>query len=265
MIRHKIIHGDCIDILNSMENESIDMIFTDPPFNENYKYRNSSFTDQRDDYYIFIDDVLKECKRILKENGSVYIKHSSRQIDIMIPILNKYFKYRNLIIWIANSMAHPKFNYDSYYEPIYFYTKSDEYIFNKRSEFREEPPNYWSTHGVKFVGLLNNLWYDIKRIPGGCIVKKEVEMEGTLKSHPCQMPLHLVERAIKVSSNENDVILDPFVGSGTTQVASEKLNRNSIGIEFDKKYCQLTNKRIEKEVNQIKFGREKSIIEKVGF
>jgi site-specific DNA-methyltransferase (adenine-specific) len=79
------------------------------------------------------------------------------------------------------------------------------------------------------------------------------------------MPEKLAERAIKISSNENDVILDPFLGSGTTLVACEKLNRNGLGIEISKEYCKLSYQRLQKEVNQLKFGREKSKIEKIGF
>jgi site-specific DNA-methyltransferase (adenine-specific) len=264
--RHKIIKGDCLKKLKDIKDESVDLIFTDPPYNERYNYRNSGFKDFNNNYYDFLLSVLKECQRILKDKkGSIYVKHSSRQIDAIIPLLNKYFKYRNLIIWNNSSQSHPKKNYDSFYEPIYFYTKTDEYIFNKKSELREQPPGYWNTKGFKFVGLLNNIWSDIKMIPGGCVRKKEAELHGSLKCHPCQMPEKLAERAIKISSNENDIILDPFLGSGTTLVACEKLNRNGLGIEISKEYCKLSYQRLQKEVNQLKFGREKSIIEKIGF
>ncbi len=154
----------------------------------------------------------------------------------------------NLIIWIANSQSHPKNNYDSYYEPIFFYTKTDDFTFNKRAELRDQPPNYWSGKGKKFIGLLSNTWYDIKRIPGGCLRKTEVKKINKLKIHPCAMSIRLAERAIKVSSNEGDMVIDPFVGSGTTCIAAYKLNRNSIGIEQDQNYINVIKDRIAEDI-----------------
>ena len=265
MVNHKIYRGDSLEILNNVEDESIDLIFSDPPFNENYIYRNSTFIDYRDDYYFFLSDVFKECKRILKRKGSIYIKHSSRQISELIPLMNKYFKFRNLIVWISNSLAHPKQNYDSYFEPIYFYTSTDDFTFHKREEYRKKPPNYWSGEGKEFIGLLCNCWYDIKKVQAGCLSKVEGGKVKNLKMFSCSMPIRLPERAIKISSNENDVVLDMFVGSGTTLIAAERNNRNSIGIDIEKNNCVLSYRNLLKEVNQSKFNRKKSKIECIGF
>ena len=164
--------------------------------------------------------------------------------------MNKYFKFRNLIIWIYNSQAHPKMNYDSYYEPIYFYTKGDSYTFNKRAEMREKPKDYWNGEGKKFVGLLVNCWYDIKKVAAGCLKNVEGGKIENYKSHPCSMPVRLAERIIKVSSNPGDVVLDPFLGSGTTALVALRLNRNFIGIEINEKYIEMANKRILSEKAQ---------------
>lgn len=245
---NKIICGDCLEIMKDIPDKSVDLVLTDPPYNEDYKYRNSNFKDKRDDYYEFLEKVFIELKRILKDNGSFYLKHSSKQIDKLIPLLNKHFMFRNLIIWISNSQAHPKMNYDSYYEPIYFYTKTDKYIFNKRAELREKPPNYWSGEGKEFIGLLVNCWYDIKKIQAGCLRKVEGGKIGKEKPHPCSMPEKLAQRIIKVSSNKNDLILDPFLGSGTTAVACKHLKRNFIGIEISPDYCKIASERLRQEV-----------------
>ena len=241
---NKIINDDCLEVMREIPNESIDLIFTDPPYNEKYHYRDSSYIDYREDYYDFLRNVLIESKRVLKSNGSIYIKHSSRQIDKIIPLMNENFEFRNLIIWISNSLAHPSKNYDSYYEPLYFYTKSDDYAFNKKAEFRDKPPNYWSGEGKEFVGLLCNCWYDIKKIQAGCLRNVEGGTKNKMKLHPCSMPERLVERAIKVSSNENDMILDPFLGSGTVAIVCRKLNRRFIGIEIENDYCDIANQRL---------------------
>jgi len=244
-IKNTIFCDDCLKILPQIPDSSIDLVFTDPPYNEKYKYRGTGFIDYREDYYEFLEKVLIELKRVLKNTGSLYIKHSSRQINKLIPLLNKYFIYRNLIVWISNSQAHPKKNYDSFYEPIYFYTKTDNYIFNKRAEFRAKPPNYWSGCGKEFVGLLNNCFYDIKKIQAGCLKKVEGDTIGHEKLHPCSMPIRLAERIIKVSSNERDIVMDPFAGSCTTAVAAIRTKRNFICIEKEKMYADYGKQRIK--------------------
>ena len=240
-----IYNGDCLEVMKQFEDKSFDLVLTDPPYNENYKYRGSNYIDFREDYYLFLEKVLFEIKKKLKDNGSLYFKHSSRQIDKILPLLIKYYIFKNLIIWISNSQAHPYRNYDSFYEPIYFLTKSENYIFNKRIEFREKPPTYWSGEGKEFVGLLNNCWYDIKKIQAGCLRRVEGGKIGKEKSHPCSMPVRLAERIIKVSTNKFDIVLDPFVGSGTTLIAAKNLGRKAIGIEVSKEYCDIAIKRIK--------------------
>jgi len=249
---NKVICGDCLEILKEIPDNCVDLVFTDPPYNENYKYRNSGFKDKRDDYYSFIESVFIEIKRVLKDTGSFYLKHSSRQIDKILPMLNKYFIFRNLIVWISNSQAHPEMNYDSYYEPIYFYTKTNNYIFNKRAELREKPKDYWSGSNKEFVGLLVNCWYDIKKVGAGCLRRVEGGKIGNIKLHPCSMPKRLAERVIKVSSNEDSLVLDPFLGSGTTAVACKELNRNFISIEINPDYCKIAEERIKAYQNKPK-------------
>jgi len=243
-IINKVHCEDCLEFMKHIPDKSIDLVLTDPPYNEGYKYRGSNYQDKRNDYYEFLETVIIEIKRMLKNSGSFYLKHSSRQINKIVPLLNKHFIFRNLIIWISNSQAHPKLNYDSYYEPIYFYTKSDEYIFNKRAELREKPPTYWSGEGKEFIGLLVNCFYDIKKIQAGCLRKVEGGKIGKEKLHPCSMPERLAQRLIKVSSNKGDLILDPFLGSGTTAIACKELNRNFIGIEINPIYVEISKNRL---------------------
>jgi len=245
----RLYHGDCLEIMPEIE--PVDLVLTDPPYNENFHYRGSNFVDYREDYFDFLKTVLSGANNILKNTGSVYFKHSSRQINKIFPILESYFKFRNLIIWISNSQAHPKLNYDSYYEPIYFYTKTDNYIFNKRAELRDRPKDYWSGEGKEFIGLITNCWYDIKKIQAGCL-NPEGGKEDNLKLHPCSMPVALASRAINISTNKKDIVLDMFSGSGTTAVACEKLNRRWIGIEISEEYCKIAKQRIKQELSQKK-------------
>jgi len=240
-----IINADCREVLPELP--KVDLVLTDPPYNENYDYRGSGFKDSSVDYYGDIEFIVSEGERLLNDSGSFYLKHSSRQIDKIIPIISRHLTYRTLIIWISNSQAHPKENYDSYYEPIYFYTKTDSYTFNKRAEYRQKPKDYWSGEGKEFVGLLVNCWYDIPKVQAGCL-RPEGLIDGNLKLHPCSMPLTLAQRAINVSTNPGAIILDPYLGSGTTAFAAKKLNRHCIGIEIEEKYCEIAAKRCSQEV-----------------
>jgi len=241
--------GDCLEVIPELE--QVDLVLTDPPYNENFQYRGSNFVDYREDYFDFLKTVLSSANNILKNTGSIYFKHSSRQINKIFPILESYFKFRNLIIWISNSQAHPKLNYDSYYEPVYFYTKTDDYVFNKKAELRDRPKDYWSGEGKEFIGLITNCWYDIKKIQAGCL-KAEGGTENNLKLHPCSMPVALATRAMNIPSNPQDVVLDMFLGSGTTAIAAERLGRRWIGIEQGEEYCEIAKQRIKQELSQKK-------------
>ena len=245
-----IYHADCRDILPLLPDKSIDLVLTDTPYNESYNYRGSGFKDYRDDYYSWLEQILIHSEVVLADNGSLYCKHSSRQIDKILPILSKHFVFRNLIIWISNSQAHPKANYDSYYEPIYYFTKGNDFTFNKRAELRKMPKDYWSGEGKEFVGLLVNCWYDIPKVQAGCLTPEGIYSE-TEKSHPASMPVRLAERIINVSSKTGDIVLDLFLGSGTTALASKILGRKCIGIEIEEKYCEIAAKRLSQEVMEL--------------
>lgn len=250
---NSIYNCDCLEAMKYIKTGSIDLVLTDPPYNENYRYRGSEYKDNREDYLCFLERVLIEIKRILKDTGSFYLKHSSRQIHSILPILTKYFIFKNLIVWPSNSQAHPNKNYDSYYEPIYFMVKTEDYVFNKRAEFRDKPPNYWSGEGKEFIGLLTNCWYDIKKIQAGCLSSPDSEKitnSGNIKQHPCSMPIKLGKRAINISSNPNDLILDPFLGSGTTAVACVETGRRFLGVEISQEYVDIANKRVSIAQNQ---------------
>jgi ParB/RepB/Spo0J family partition protein len=250
--RHRLMCGDASaksDVEMLMNGQKATMIFTDPPYNEGYDYRNSNFTDKLDSYWDSLATTFSLMSQYLTENASIYVKHSSRQNPYMINFLERFFIIRNVIIWISNSQAHPEKNYDSYYEPIYFCTRGLNYTFNKRAELREKPPDYWSGEGKEFIGLLVNVWYDIKKDQAGCLTP-EIPTINHKKIHPCSMPIRLPERAIKVSSNEGDIIIDFFGGSGSTLIACEKNKRVCYMMEIEPRYCQIIIDRWESYTSQ---------------
>jgi site-specific DNA-methyltransferase (adenine-specific) len=226
-----------------MDGERADMVFTDPPYGENYDYRgNDYYEDSPDGYWEWMSITFDILDNILSDGASLYVKHSSRKIMNTAYFLDKRYEIRNLIIWISNSQAHPDNNYDSYYEPIFYCSVGNPKTFNKRAELREKPKDYWSGEGKEFVGLLTNCWYDIPKQQAG-LLNPEGGKDGNVKIHSCSMPEKLATRGINVSSNENDIIYDPFLGSGTTLIACERLNRKCRAIEISPAYVAVAIQR----------------------
>ena len=136
------------------------------------------------------------------------------------------------------------------YQPILFYNKSENYKFYQYAQTVPNEFRSWTpTRDERLKGQISNLWTDIKFIYVGTVNHPEaVFKEGTnRKAHPCQMPLGLAIRPILFCTDKNDLVLDPFAGSGTVLVACKQLNREYIGFEISKDYCNITNKRLEQE------------------
>lgn len=240
---NQIICGDCLEVMEELPGNCVDIVFTDPPYNKNYPYRD--YKDKRTDYWDWLKNVFIKINRILKKDSSIYVKQDLDNLYNMMTILNTISDYKNIINWKNQSQGHPKSNYDKFAEVILFYTLGSP-IFNTYAERRIKPENYWSGCGKIFKGKMSNYWDDIKPVFSGCVHNKEAEIDvkTNKKFHSCQMPVGLAKRGIRFSSNEGDVILDPFIGSGTTAVACKELKRKYIGIDDDQKYCEIAIKRI---------------------
>ena len=202
-----------------------------------------------EEYKNWLDKWLKKTARLLKENGSIYIC-SDWKTSIAIPeIAGKYFLLQNRISWEREKGRGAQNNWKNCLEDIWFFTKSKDYTFNLNAVKVQRPviapyrdkngkPKDWIDDGTQKTRLTHpsNIWTDIS-IPFWSMP------ENT--NHPTQKPEKLIAKLILASSNVGDVILDPFVGSGTTSVVAKKLNRNYIGIEREKEYAALTEKRLE--------------------
>jgi site-specific DNA-methyltransferase (adenine-specific) len=217
---NKIYNMDCLEGMKYIEDESIDLIVTDPPYLMNYKtnYRkikNHKFckTILNDNNPNLISKYIKECHRILKNNSAMYIFCNQNKIDFFKQELEKYFKIKNLIVWIKNNWTAGdlKAAYGKQYEFIFYVNKGRREINGKR---------------------LTDVWY-FKRVAG----KQQL--------HQNQKPLDLIKQCILKSSNEGDLVFDGFMGSGTTAIACKELNRNFIGFELDKEYFDIANKKLE--------------------
>ncbi|HGE70079.1 TPA: site-specific DNA-methyltransferase [Candidatus Poribacteria bacterium] len=241
----KLFKGDALEILKHLEAKSVNLIFADPPYSlsgENYltcksgkiaKCDKGSW-DQIENIYEFNEKWIKECIRVLKDNGTIWISgtlHNHPSIGVVLKKLNLWII--NDIIWFKPN-APPLIQKNRFVpstELIWVSGKSKQYYFNYEMAVR-------LNNGKQ----MRNLW--------------EIPAERHKTPHPTEKPEKLLERIILIGSKEGDVILDPFMGSGTTGVVAKRLNRDFIGIEIDDKYFEIAQKRIEKastERNLIEF------------
>lgn len=248
-IENKTICGDTFETLKLLPETSFDLLFADPPYNLTKDFGTNSFKQTSlEDYENWLDLWLKDCVKLLKPTAAVYICGDWRSSSAIQRVGMKYFLLRNRITWEREKGRGAKTNWKSSSEDIWFFTVSDEYTFNlddvktKRkvlAPYTENgKPKDWkkSEKGNFRLTHPSNLWNDLT-VPFWSMP------ENT--DHPTQKPEKLLAKIILASTNENDLILDPFAGSGTTAVTAKKLNRKFVGIEMDENYCLLTEKRLE--------------------
>jgi len=248
-IINRTIHGDSLKVLPLLPSECVDLIFTDPPYNLSKKFNKSTFSARSDEAYrIYLESWVPQLQRILKPTGTLYICGDWRCSNVIKEVGQKYFQVKNRITWEREKGRGSKTNFKSTSEDIWFFTKSSSYTFNLNDvkivkkviapyKDKEGKPKDWvkTKEGNFRLTHPSNIWTDLT-VPFWSMP------ENT--DHPTQKPEKLIARAILASSNENDVIFDPFLGSGTTSVVAKKLNRQFFGIELDQYYSCIIEKRL---------------------
>ena len=246
----RTIHQDLWVSLDYLPSECVDLLFVDPPYNRNKLFNQVSFSQKTmAAYEVWLRSWLTKLIRLLKPTASIYICGDWQSSTAIHRVIDQYFIVRNRITWEREKGRGAKNNWKNCSEDIWFCTVSDQYTFNLDAvklrrkviaPYRDQngkPKDWQDTHNGKFrITHPSNLWTDIS-IPFWSMP------ENT--DHPTQKPEKLVAKLILASSREGDVILDPFLGSGTTSVVAKKLNRHYIGVEIDEFYCCLAEKRLE--------------------
>ncbi len=245
---NKTIHGQLEDVSGKLPKGFVDLLFIDPPYNLNKDFGNNKFREKnKDDYEAIFEKWLLSIMHTLKENASVYVCCDWKSSPMIFNVLDKYLKVRNRITWEREKGRGALSNWKNCSEDIWFATLSDDYKFNVDAvKLKKKVIAPYRENGVakdwtedddgKFrLTHPSNFWTDIT-IPFWSMP------ENT--DHPTQKPEKLVAKIILASTNEGDVILDPFLGSGTTAVVAKKLNRNYVGVEMNEDYCCLAEKRI---------------------
>lgn len=248
-VLNQTILGDTFDVLKNLPAESVDLLIADPPYNLNKNYHGRSFHQMdAEAYRTFTDAWLQAVIPLLKKDASVYVCCDWRTGMILGPMLEEFLHVRNRITWQREKGRSANANWKNAMEDIWFATKSDTYVFHGEAvkqrrrviaPYRENglPKDWEETKDGKFRNTgASNFWDDIS-IPYWSM------KENT--AHPTQKPEKLLAKLILASSDPGDVVLDPFLGSGSSSVTAKKLGRHYIGIEQNEQYCIWAEKRLE--------------------
>lgn len=232
-----IINDNCLEIISMIPDQSVNLLILDPPYNKTQSYNSYKHWAKADiDYYDYIDEIIGSLAPKLASNASIYACIDWQSSGIIQMVLSKYFMIRNRITWGRENGRGTKDNliqnWRSSSEDIWYATVSkNDYVFN--GEAIKITKRITGSDKTKLI-CSNNFWSDLTVPFFGM-------RENTI--HPTQKPEKLLAKLILASTNEDDLILDPFLGSGTTLSVAEKLKRRCIGIEIDEEYCLIAAKR----------------------
>ena len=242
------IHQDLFTALPHLPNSFVDLLFIDPPYNLTKTFNRRKFNQMpAEEYEAWLESWLSPLVRTLKRTAAIYICGDWQSTAAIQRVAQRHFVVRNRITWEREKGRGAKANWKNASEDIWFCTMSDQYVFNldavklKRrviAPYTENgAPKDWEESRAGRFRLTHpgNLWTDLT-VPFWSMP------ENT--DHPTQKPEKLLAKIILASSNPGDVVLDPFLGSGTTSVVAKKLGRQYIGIELDETYCCLAEKRL---------------------
>jgi len=234
------ITGDAIEELKKLPDGSVDLICTDPPYNLGKDYGNNIDWKQWHEYEKFTLDWLTESKRVLKNTGSIYVFMGVKFISRLFLMLQELdLHFNGWITWHYTQGMGRKKGFSPRHEDILYFTKSDDFTFNL-DDIRIPQKYYRERNNMSGAN------------PGDVWEFSHVHYSNPERvNHPTQKPEALMKRIISASSNKNDIVLDPFVGSGTTCVVANFLGRKWIGFDINPEYIAMSEKRVKKEINML--------------
>lgn len=286
---NQIYQGNCVEKLKKLEDNFVDVFYLDPPFFTQRKHSLSNREDSKtyefedswdslEDYVQMLDDCLIECQRTLKDTGSLFLHCDKTASHHLRVLLDKVFGTKNFqseIVWTYKRWSNAKKGLLNQHQTIFFYSKSKDFKFNTLYT------NYSASTNI------DQIWQErvrkengksaYKTDENGKVVlakeKKGVPLSDVWEipflnpkakervGYPTQKPVLLLKKIIEISSDKNDLIIDPFCGSGTTCVATKDLERNFIGIDISEEAVKLAQKRLEEMIISasplLEKGREK--------
>ncbi|WP_017305695.1 DNA-methyltransferase [Spirulina subsalsa] len=241
--------GDCLTFLRSLPDQSVDLILSSPPYNLGKEYESRKALDL---YLTEQRKVLKECARLLKSSGSIFwqvgaFSQSGSLIPLDIrffPILESLGLYpRNRIVWIRQHGLHSRNKFSCRHETILWFTKSDQYTFNL--DPIRVPQKYKNKKHYRGAKKGEFSCHPDGKNPGDIWLFRNVKHNHEEQTiHPCQFPEDLVARIILSTTNEGNIVLDPYMGSGTVAVVAQNHNRYYMGSEIDAHYYKVAQRRL---------------------
>lgn len=269
--------GDCIELMQSWPEDSVDLIFADPPYNIGFTY--DKYDDKRDDeeYVQWTQDWIDGCSRLLKPNGSMYILigdeyAAETRIHLKKLEREKKLMFRNWIVWHYTFGQNCKLKFNRSHAHLFYCVGSDAC---KGGITLKDTPFTFNRPAIAIPSARQTTYKDARANPTGkmpddtwYLRPQETEgnyfrpnedtwylsrLCGTFKErqgwHPCQLPESLLERIVKLSSNEGDLVFDPFSGSGTTLAVAGRLKRQWLG-------CDVSDEYVERALERIRYAEE---------
>ncbi|MBV6621767.1 MAG: site-specific DNA-methyltransferase [Rivularia sp. (in: Bacteria)] len=252
---NEIYLGDCIKLLKKLPDESVDLVVSSPPYNLGKEYEAKQALE------IYLQEqtvILRECSRVLKSTGSLFWQIGAfSNKGMLIPLDIRFFPIlescelipKNRIVWARQHGLHARKKFSCRHETLLWFTKSDNYIFNLDGiRVPQKYQNKKHYRGNRKGELSCN---PNGKNPGDIWLFRNVKHNHEEQTiHPCQFPEDMIARIILSTTNKNDIVLDPYMGSGTVAVVAQDYERYFIGAELEPKYHQVALRRLSKEPDQ---------------
>lgn len=240
MEKVKLICGDAIEELKKIPDASVNLIATDPPYNLNKDYGNNKDKMGFDEYIEFSRAWLSEAKRVLTEDGTLYVFMGTRYISYVYAILEQELKmtFNSWICWHYTQGLGKMRGFSSRHEDILMFTKHPQKFYFNLDAVRIPQKNYRAVNNMRGANP-GNVWE----------VSHVHYCNQHRQNHPTQKPECLYERMVLASSKKGDVVLDPFLGSGTMLRVCQQTNRIGIGIDVNPEYIKLSEERLLEPFN----------------
>jgi DNA modification methylase len=235
--RIQILEGDALKLIADVKSQSIDLIIADPPYNLGKDYGNNHDLKGFDEYLDFTRNWLGEAHRVLKDEGSIYVFIGVRFISYLYDILDRELKmfFNSWITWhYTQGMGKIK-GFSPRHDDILFFNKTANFKFNLDNI--RIPQKYYRQRNNMTGANPGDVWQFSH------VHYSNPEREN----HPTQKPEALIERMVLASSDENDIVLGPFAGNGTTLRVCQILNRNCIGFELNPDYVNMIKRRLSND------------------
>jgi len=253
LYHNKMIQGDCLELLKQIPENSIDMTFADPPFNLKKSYKSYRDSLALQEYLNWCESWISEMVRITKPSGSIFLHNIPKWLTYYATFLNPIADFKHWISWDAPTSPMGKTLQPNHYGILFYAKEAKQLKFyevryphkrDRKSSYLLKDYGGKKGHLHPFGSLVSDVWTDIHR----------VKHNKYRDDHPCQLPIHLLERLILMTTDENDTVLDPFSGTGTTAIAAKRLGRNYIGLELDPDYVRIAEDKLAQELPHSKLG-----------